>query len=623
MNGGPAIRILLVGGDESGHARVREAFPASPVEWIADTAVAAWTTHACDLVLLRFGAHREGNTVLREAMQRGVGAPTILICDKGDAAMEAEAIAIGAADVLLADQLSAPLLDRAVRYALERSRAIAELRHSEARFRMLIEGSPDAIFVHARGIVLYVNPAAVSMLGYDLRLELVARPVADIVHADSLATTWVELRALVERGITAGARECRFVRRDGKTVQSEIVGIPVSLDDQRAVATVARDLTERNHMQARLLVADRMASVGTLAAGVAHEINNPLAYITANLGFAAEELARMPTSAPVREVQQAIAEARDGAERVRVIVRDLKTFSRADEEQAGRADVRRVLESAINMAYNEIRHRAQLVREFEEVPPVFANEGRLGQVFLNLLVNAAQAIPEGAAATHQITVTLRVADKEVVVEVRDTGAGIANEHLERLFDPFFTTKPVGVGTGLGLAVCHGIVTSLGGEIEVRSELGKGSLFRVRLPPAPPASSAPPRVSLPPAPQPARRGRVLVVDDEPLVCSSIRRMLGREYDVTTATDAREVLTWLDRGDAFDIIFCDLMMPDMTGMDFHAALKASHPTLAGEVVFFTGGAFTPRAKAFLESVPNARLDKPPVPQNMRALIRERLQ
>ena len=622
MTSGHAIRLLLVGGDAKGHDVVSAAFPTSPVEWSSATEVDAWVHRACDLVLLRYGAHRAGNMALREALAQGLAAPVVLICDTPDRAMEADAIAIGAADVLLADQLSAPLLDRAARYALERSRAIADLRQSEARFRMLIEGSPDAIFVHSRGVLLYVNPAAVSLLGYELRLELVARPVADIVHADSLSTTWVEVRTLVERGVTAGARPCRFIRRDGRAVQTEMIGIPVSLDDHPAVATVARDLTERHQMQARLLFSDRMASVGTLAAGVAHEINNPLAYITANLGFAAEELARLPPTKPLREVRQAIVEAREGAERVRVIVRDLKTFSRADEQESGLADVRRVLESAINIAFNEIRHRAQLVRELADVPPVVANEGRLGQVFLNLLVNAAQAIPEGAAGAHEIRVVLRAGETEVVVEVADTGVGIAPENVVRLFDPFFTTKPVGVGTGLGLAVCHGIVSGLGGEIEVTTELGKGSMFRVRLPSAAVRTLEPPR-PITPVPAVMRRARVLVLDDEPLVCSSIRRMLHREHDVITATDAREALAWLRRGDAFDVIFCDLMMPEMTGMDFYVELRRTHPQIAETVIFFTGGAFTPRAKAFLDAVPNARLDKPPLPQNLRALIRERLQ
>ncbi len=622
MSSSRATRLLLVGGDAAGFAHIRELLPSATVDWLEDPSPIAWAKRTCHAILLRSGPNGDANAVLRKALAHGLAVPVIVVYDKSDHAMEVEAITIGAADILLAEQLTAPLLDKTVRYATERARSLDELRRSEARFRMLIEGSPDAILVHSRGIILYVNPAAVTMLGYDSRVELVARPIADIVHAECLGGAWDEARSVVERGLTATPRPCRFLRRDGKMVQTEMVGIPVSLDDARAVATVARDLTERNQMQARLLFADRMASVGTLAAGVAHEINNPLAYIMANLGFAAEELALFPQTETLAEVRQAIQEAREGAERVRRIVRDLKTFSRADEDESGLADVRRVLESAINMAFNEIRHRAQLVREYREAPYVLANEGRLGQVFLNLLVNAAQAIPEGGATKHTIRVVLREEGGEVVVEGHDTGMGISQNHLARLFDPFFTTKPVGVGTGLGLAVCHGIVTSVGGEIEVQSEEGKGSVFRVRMPAAAGQSIHPTKAPSAP-PETTRRARVLVLDDEPLVCASIRRMLAREHDVVVATDAREALSWLLRGDAFDIVFCDLMMPDMTGMDFYAELARSNPEIARGVVFFTGGAFTPRAREFLEAVPNARLDKPPAPQNLRALIRERLQ
>jgi CheY-like chemotaxis protein len=241
---------------------------------------------------------------------------------------------------------------------------------------------------------------------------------------------------------------------------------------------------------------------------------------------------------------------------------------------------------------------------------------------LNLLVNAAQAIPEGAVAPeHTIKVTLRAEYGDVIVEVSDTGMGIAPEHLPRLFDPFFTTKPVGVGTGLGLAVCHGIVTALGGEITVTSERGKGSTFRVRIPGATADMRA---TTLPPdEPMSTRRARVLVLDDEPLVCSSIRRMLSREHDIVTFTEAKAALAAIRQGAGFDVIFCDLMMPEMTGMDFHEELARTHPELADAVVFFTGGAFTARAKAFLDQVPNARLDKPPIVQNLRAIIRERIE
>jgi PAS domain S-box-containing protein len=624
MSSGRALRVLLVGGDVAAGDRVRELLPCATIDQVQDESVGEWCRRACDACLLVVcgGEHAALRAMLQTAIAAGFAPPILVVCEKLDPVIESLGISGGAADVLVYDEPTTPLLERCLHHAIRRARELEELGRSEARFRSLIEGSPDAIFMHARGIILYANPAGTALLGYESRVDLVARAVAEIVHGDSLKTSWAEMRELVERGLTASPRPCQFLRRDGKILQAEIVGLPVSLDDGSAVATVARDLTDRNQMQARLILADRMASVGTLAAGVAHEINNPLAYITANLGFAAEELARLPMSDALAEVKAAIAEAREGAERVRLIVRDLKTFSRVDEEVAVLADVRRVLESAINMSFNEIRHRAQLVREYHDAPPVVANEGRLGQVFLNLLVNAAQAIPDSTAAQqHTIKVVLREEHGEVVVEVSDTGVGIPPEHLPRLFDPFFTTKPVGIGTGLGLAVCHGIVTSLGGEISATSERGKGSTFKVRIPGArldTRASTEPPD-----EPKSTRRARVLVLDDEPLVCASIRRMLSREHDIVTFTDPRAALAQIAQGAEFDVIFCDLMMPEMTGMDFHDALLSSHPCLAEAIVFFTGGAFTARAKAFLDKVPNARLEKPPVAQNLRALIRERIE
>jgi signal transduction histidine kinase len=229
------------------------------------------------------------------------------------------------------------------------------------------------------------------------------------------------------------------------------------------------------------MLADRMASVGTLAAGVAHEINNPLAFILANLEFAIGELGDAGASA---EVSPALTEARAGPLRVREIVRDLRAFSRAEPGGSEVVDPRSVLQSAIGLAQNEIRHRARLDVDAGEIPLVVASERRLGQVLVNLLINAAQAIPEGRAAENVVCATTGTApDGRARIEISDTGSGIAPELLGQIFDPFFTTKPVGVGTGLGLSICHGIVAALGGEIQVESAAGKGSTFRVLLPPA--------------------------------------------------------------------------------------------------------------------------------------------
>lgn len=296
---------------------------------------------------------------------------------------------------------------------------------------------------------------------------------------------------------------------------------------------------------------------------------------------------------------------------MRDIVRDLKLFSRADEDDRIAVDVERVLESSQRMAWNEIRHRARLVKDFAPVPPDFANESRLGQVFLNLIVNAAQAIPEGRAESNRIRIGTSLGPGgRVVVEVTDTGSGMPPDVLKRLFAPFFTTKPVGVGTGLGLSICHRIVTALGGEIRAESTLGQGSTFRVFLPPADLAKSSTPTPPTAPA-RTVRRGRVLVIDDEASVGSAIRRVLGSEHEVIVTNRGGDAIARLGTGERFDVILCDLMMPEMTGMDVHAALVDQWPEQADRMIFLTGGAFTVLAREFLARVPSLRIDKPSTP------------
>jgi signal transduction histidine kinase len=261
---------------------------------------------------------------------------------------------------------------------------------------------------------------------------------------------------------------------------------------QALVGELAAALEDRKQMQARLLVADRLASVGTLAAGVAHEINNPIAYILSNLSFLEDECERIHDELPsdwLQEIQDALRETREGAERVRHIVRDLQTFSRDEGEQLTWVNVGEVLEAGLGMVRSELRHRgAHVVKHVETVPPVWANEARLGQVFLHLLINATQALTASKPELNEVRVDLRAAPGKVLIEVADNGCGIPPELRDRIFDPFFTTRGSGEGVGLGLAICHVIVTGLGGSIEVESEVGQGTTFRVTLPVAPEAPS---------------------------------------------------------------------------------------------------------------------------------------
>jgi signal transduction histidine kinase len=382
---------------------------------------------------------------------------------------------------------------------------------------------------------------------------------------------------------------------------------------------------ERWRMQEQLMISDRMASVGVLAAGVAHEINNPLAAVLANLDLAARttaELADLPQGERLQELKEELSDARESAERIRNIVRDLKLFSRSEDEKRGPVDVQRVIESSLRMAWNEVRHRAHIVKNYTMVPRVEANESRLGQVVLNLIVNAAQSIPEGRAEANEIRVgTLLGPGGRVVIEISDSGSGIPPDVLKRLFTPFFTTKPAGVGTGLGLSICQRIVTALGGEITVESTVGEGSTFRVALPAAPNAMADDPAL-LQAVPPPSRRGRILVVDDEPMIVNVVRRTLAKDHDVEVATTAREAMAKLDGQARYDIILCDLMMPDMTGMDLHEHVRKRWPEEAQRMIFLTGGAFTARARSFLDNVANLRLEKPFDTTALRAIVNDRV-
>ncbi|SES89056.1 ATP-binding protein [Stigmatella erecta] len=385
--------------------------------------------------------------------------------------------------------------------------------------------------------------------------------------------------------------------------------------------------------QDQLIVADRRTTLGTLSAGVAHEINNPLAYITANIQFSLQEMQRLvkeglPEDAAGEapedweEVFNALSEANDGCSRVQHIVLSLKAFSCGDDDKREPTELAPVLTAAMNMARNEIRHRARLVHDFQAVPPVDGNEVRLSQVFLNLLINASHAIEPGLVEQNEIRVATRLGeDGRVRVSISDTGKGMGPEVLGRLFTPFFTTKPVGKGTGLGLSVCQGIVNSLGGAIEVQSQPGQGSTFTVVLP----LSVSVLREALDEAPaQPqVKRSRILVVDDELHVGSALRRALGREHEVLVAQGAREALARVLQGACFDVILCDVMMPEMNGMELLSELERTRPSQADTLLFLTGGAFTEASSSFLEQYPERVLRKPIDMDVLREALRVRIE
>ncbi|GAC1352515.1 MAG: hypothetical protein NVSMB1_16140 [Polyangiales bacterium] len=489
------------------------------------------------------------------------------------------------------------------------------IRRAQTELRELIKEMPDCVLIRRGPVIIYANSSARKALG-----EVVGQSIIDLTHEDERARVAARVEDMDKTGVPLPPIEVRFVRGDGRVVSLEIGAVrKVHYEGADAALLVGRDISEGKRLQGQLLLADRMASIGTLAAGVAHEINNPLAYLIGNLtliGRIVPKLREDHGGQALKDFEMAMEAARDGAERVRLIVRDLMTFSRSDEAHRGPIDVRSVLDASINVARSEITNRARLRKDYGAVNPVYASESRLGQVFLNLLVNAAQAIPEGDVNGNEISVRTSTDGKgNTVVEIRDSGNGMEPHVIRQIFDPFFTTKALG-GSGLGLSICHGIVSSLGGEIAVESDPGRGSTFRVVLP----TGSIGKAVHLDTAPSsgPTRAARLLVIDDEPLMGQTLLRQLSPPHQVTGVTSARKALERMAMAETFDLIVCDLMMPEMSGMAFYGELESRFPEQAERVVFITGGAFTAAARAFLDRVPNKRLEKPFREETLRAII-----
>jgi PAS domain S-box-containing protein len=536
---------------------------------------------------------------------------------------------IGVLAVLHDQPLEAGELDFKLLYAfaaragaeLERIQAQAELERTRDFLRNTLNAVPDPLFVKDRAHRwVGVNAAFCKLVGRNEK-ELLGR-----THADLLPPPEAEIiRQREEEAFTSGQpvehEEPFYGGAD--TARTLIVKRAVfpGADGQPSMVAVLRDLTERKRLEMQLRQADRMASVGQLAAGVAHEINNPLAYVCSNLSFLTEQFAQNQLSPEeMPELREVVAETQDGVNRVRAIVKDLKTFARPDEERLTSVDMHAVIDGALRLLRNEMQYRIRLERALEPVPHVRCNEGRLSQVLVNLLVNAVQAFPALSPERNLIRVATRSVDsKWVALDVVDNGSGMSPEVLGRIFEPFFTTKPVGVGTGLGLAICHSLITSMGGRIEVKSVLGEGTTFTLLLPVFKERSERPSRPV--PAVRPVRQ-RLLLIDDELSVGTAVQRLLASQYEVHPVQDAREALKRLKEGASYDAILCDLMMPGMNGLEFLLELERTLPAMLKHVGMMSGGTLSAQAREVLTSRSRELMEKPFDPDRLHAFVEQLL-
>jgi PAS domain S-box-containing protein len=504
-----------------------------------------------------------------------------------------------------------------VRDMTERKLAEATVARTLHELENVLETFPDPVAIRIGDTFAYVNSALLRVLGYAEASELLGRPVLSCIHPDDhlLADESMQRR---DNRSGPETLELRFLAKDGSTVPLELPAASKLLyRDQPAVLVIAHDRRERKRLESALALRDRLVTVGTLAAGVGHEINNPLQHVTMNLELLREELAGITEASRVGELVAMASDALLGAERIRKIVLGLHAFARGEREELAVLDPRAVLELSFNLTRSELRHRLRLVTALEPTPAIMADESRLAQVFINLLMNAAQAMGDRPAPQNELRVSTWTDQQgRAIIEVRDNGPGMTPDVRARIFEPFYTTKNVGEGTGLGLAIVYSIVTSMAGQIECESEPSVGTTFRVALPGVAKERSAKSAVHR--DRQPAPRARILVVDDEPVVASLLERVLRAEHSVELADDGLKALSYLAAGAEYDLILCDLMMPHMTGEQVYERVCRDRPELAERFVFMTGGATGTAMGTFLESVPNERLYKPFSVPGLRAVV-----
>ncbi len=521
-------------------------------------------------------------------------------------------------------------LRTAIEVALHKHQLESQLAARERWFSTTLRSIGDAVIATGPyATITFMNPVAERLTGW-LLADARGKKLAEVLRlVDAKGTP---LRDPIERAVAQGFAvelppNSALLARTGARLAVDDSAAPILDEDGSLLGGVVvfRDVTDRKKLEHRLANAERLAAIGTMAAAMSHEINNPMAYVVANLAFCRDGLQQIldrlaslesgvdvvETAKGLRaltaELSEALSEADEGADRVRRIVKNLSKFSYVDELEESLLDLPAVLDSAMKLTANEVRHHARLRCEYGTTPFVRANEGQLVQVFTNLLVNAAQAIDQGRADAHEIVVSTTVDDAgRAVVRVRDTGRGMSEEQRLRAFEPFFTTKESGAGLGLGLSITQSILAALGGEISLESKVGVGTTFSVALPAA--SAEETKRRGSRQSPTPTRRGRVLIIDDEPAIGRSLARMLRSHHDVVCEDDARKAEARIATGETFDVVFCDLMMPVMTGIELFESVRASRPELSQRFVFLTGGAFSESAQAFLQATSQLVVSKP---------------
>lgn len=477
------------------------------------------------------------------------------------------------------------------------------LARSETRFRLLVDQAPDGVVILKRGAIVFINRKAAHLLGVASIEAALGRAITEFLPPQDAALAAERIGAMFARGAEFPPSEYGVLADPARVV--EIKSVICEWDGTPAVLAFARDVSERKALDRRLVEADRLAALGTLAAGIAHEINNPLTYAQLSTHGLARALASVALPADVAaRLNEHLANVDHGIARIAAITRAMRTFARGDDGPIEPVELDAVITRALKMVENDLRHVAELVRETSPAT-VFANTSQLEQVLVNVLLNAIQAVDPKAGSKIRVTTT-RTTGQRVTVELRDTGHGIPPAVRARVFEPFFTTRPVGAGTGLGLSMAKALVERFGGDISLDSAEGAGTTVRIQLREVPAERAAPPPAVDIAEDDPPRR-RVLVVDDEALIADVLARTLSLHHDIETASSGPAALELLATS-TYDVVLCDIMMPGMNGRELYDRIAAVHPGLERRIVFMSGGTFGSGLGRAFDGLPNQQIAKP---------------
>lgn len=502
---------------------------------------------------------------------------------------------------------------------------VHEQQHKTARWmKALVEQLPEAVVVWNNGREVLRNRRAEQLLSNAPEAVGLGGLLSQI-DAEDRAAVLAHLRS-AQAGGTVSAEVARL-----GGMWLEFSSSSIQTDDGLMVLTVFRDITERRQMERHLAIQERMATVGTLAAGVAHEINNPLCFIQLNLELLREELPEMLEALKRNPQNQQrlfddlLAKLDDtivGTGRVQEVVSDLMVFSHTESsEETSSADVVQSIQLAINLGHHRVKHKAAL--QFDSTLPIAVRGqvGLLSQVFLNLIVNASDAIEEAGIENGKINIQIRHLPGQVEINVIDNGPGIPADVLPRLFDPFFTTKKVGKGSGLGLSISHSIIERCGGTLQVTNPASGGACFQVRLPlvdialPEDITDEVTQQIT-------ALKNQLLIIDDEEMLLRALERGLSGDFDVTTTQSGAHAIELIKKGLDPDLILLDIMMPDQDGSQVYQWLVNHRPQYADRILVMTGGAVTKSTQRFLDETTATVFRKPLKIKALRAQIQEML-